>query len=209
MDLTLYADTPNRRARQIAADVWFVLWCALWVFLAIRLHELIVPLSGPGESLADVGDSLTENMTAAGEAVGGLPFVGDQVREPFDRVGAAGETLAAAGRGQQEVVERLAIFLPAALAFLAIALLAVVWLPLRLRFVARATAARRYLNRTNDTDLFALRALATQPLAELLLVDRNPVAAWRRGDPDAIRSLAALELRSEGLRIPGLTDESP
>lgn len=209
MDLTLYADTPNRRARQIAADVWFVLWCALWVFLAIRLHELIVPLSGPGESLADVGDSLTENMTAAGEAVGGLPLVGDQVREPFDRVGAAGETLAAAGRGQQEVVERLAIFLPAALAFLAIALLAVVWLPLRLRFVARATAARRYLNRTNDTDLFALRALATQPLAELLLVDRNPVAAWRRGDPDAIRSLAALELRSEGLRIPGLTDESP
>jgi hypothetical protein len=200
MNLILYAETPNRRARQIAADGWFVVWCALWIFLAIRLHDLILPLSGPGESLAEVGDSLTDNMAAAGDAVGGLPLLGDQVREPFDRVGDAGQTMANAGRGQQEVVERLAIFLPVALAFLAISLLLAIWLPLRLRFAIRATAAKRYLNLTDDTDLFALRALARQPLTALLAIDPDPTAAWRRGDPAVIEALADLELRSDGLR---------
>jgi hypothetical protein len=158
--------------------------------------------------LAGAGDSLSQNMTAAGDAVDQVPFIGDQVREPFDRMSAAGQSLADAGRGQQEVVDRLAVFLPLALAFLAIALLAVVWLPLRIRFISRATAAQRYLVAADDVDLFALRALARQPLTQLVAIDADPAGAWRRGDPAVIRSLAALELRSEGLQIPGITDVS-
>lgn len=206
MALKIYADTPSRKTRQIVSDVWFVLWCGLWVWVAIRLHDLIVPLGAPGEKLATTGDTLSQNMTEAGDAVDQVPFIGDQVREPFDRMSAAGQTLAEAGRGQQEVVEKLAIFLPLALAFLAIALLAVVWLPLRIRFASRATAAQRYLVAADDVDLFALRALARQPLTQLVAIDPDPAGAWRRGDPRVIRSLAALELRGEGLRIPGITD---
>lgn len=210
MLLTIYAETPARRARQIASDLWFVLWCALWIWLAIRLHDLILPLAAPGEKLADVGDALTDNMGAAGEAVDDLPFIGDDVSAPFDRVGEAGQSLANAGRGQQEVVERLAVALPLALAFLAISLLLVIWLPMRLRFIARATAAKRYVNAAEDLDLFALRALSRQPLTALLEIDPDPAAAWRRGDPAVIESLATLELRSEGIRPTTMTSrEAP
>jgi hypothetical protein len=109
--------------------------------------------------------------------VDAVPLIGDQVREPFDRMSAAGLSLADAGRGQQEVVDKLAIFLPLALAFLAIALLAAVWLPLRIRFISRATAAQRYLVAADDVDLFALRALARQPLTQLVAIDPNPAGA--------------------------------
>ncbi|MDQ1246374.1 MAG: hypothetical protein QG597_742 [Actinomycetota bacterium] len=207
MAMKFYADTPTRKTRQILSDVWFVFWCALWVWVAVRLHNLIVPLGAPGEQLAGAGDSLSQNMTEAGDAVDGLPFIGDRVRDPFDRMSEAGQSLADAGRGQQEVVDKLALFLPLALAFLAIALLAVVWLPLRIRFISRATAAQRYLVAADDVDLFALRALARQPLSQLVAIDADPAGAWRRGDPVVIRSLAALELRGEGLRIPGITDD--
>ncbi|MCU1424066.1 MAG: hypothetical protein JWM51_357, partial [Microbacteriaceae bacterium] len=50
-------------------------------------------------------------------------------------------------------------------------------------------------------DLLALRALTGQKLSMLASVDPDPVAAWRRGDPDVVRALAALELKSSGIRI--------
>ena len=33
--LKLYADTPGRRTAQVVADVLFVLWLVLWVWVAI------------------------------------------------------------------------------------------------------------------------------------------------------------------------------
>jgi hypothetical protein len=48
--------------------------------------------------------------------------------------------------------------------------------------------------------LLALRALANRPLRKLTSVSLDPVGAWRRGDIIAIRGLAALELRSAGIR---------
>src|SRR5439155_24580416 len=44
-----------------------------------------------------------------------------------------------------------------------------------------------------------LLALATQPLRRLSTVDEDPVAAWRRGDPDVVAALARLERRRLGL----------
>ena len=80
------------------------------------------------------------------------------------------------------------------------------YLPSRLRFVRRATAGQRYLDSGADLDLFALRAMAHQPLHVLAGIDADPAGAWRRGDPDVVDRLARLELRSVGLRPPaGLT----
>lgn len=209
MGFTWYADSPGRRTRQVVSDLFFLLWCGLWIWVAVKLHDLIVPLGTPGEKLADAGETLAGNMTSAADSVDRIPFVGDDIRGPFDKMSSAGTTIAEAGRHQTEVVDQLAIFLPIALAVLAIALLAVVWLPFRIRFAVRATAARRYLDAADDVDLFALRALARQPLRQLVAIDPSPTLAWRRGDVEVIRALAGLELRGEGLRIPGVTDQQP
>lgn len=204
--MKIYADTASRRTRQVVSDIWFVVWTVLWIWLAVQLHDLIVPLGAPGEKLQNAGDSLAGNMTSAGEFVDRIPLVGDGIRTPFDKMSEAGQSIADAGQTQQDVVDKLALFLPLSMAFLAISLLALMWLPARVRFIVRATAAKKFLDASDDVDLFALRALARQPLNQLVAIDADPAGAWRRGDAAVVRSLAALELRSEGLRIPELTD---
>ena len=59
-----------------------------------------------------------------------------------------------------------------------------------------------FLDSTADLDLFALRAMASQPLYVLAAVSDDPVGAWRDGDRRVIDELAAIELRRNGLRFP-------
>jgi hypothetical protein len=83
-----------------------------------------------------------------------------------------------------------------------ILVLVAVYVPLRWRFVREATAGQRFMDSGSDIDLFALRAMANQPLHRLARVTDDPVRAWREGDPGVVRELALLELRDVGLRPP-------
>ncbi len=200
--MKFYADTPLRRHRQILADLGLLVWAAFWIWLATKFHDVVLLLGAPGEAIQAAGDSLTQNMLSAGEAIDGLPVVGESVRGPFDRMSEAGLAIADAGRGQQEAVAKVALVSAACLALAPIATLLAVWLPIRVRFIRRINASRRFLTRTPDLDLFALRALARQPITSLAAIAPDPLAQWRAGDPAVTRALAELELRDEGLRIP-------
>ncbi len=76
------------------------------------------------------------------------------------------------------------------------------WLVARLRFARRAGAAQRFVDGAPDLDLFALRAIANQPMPRLAKVSHDPAGAWRRGDPEVVRALAVLELKECGIRPP-------
>ena len=78
----------------------------------------------------------------------------------------------------------------------------VTWLPVRVRFARRAGAAQRFLDSGADLDLFALRAMAHQPLHVLARITDDPAGAWRRADEPVVRRLAELELRAVGMRPP-------
>lgn len=202
MGLKFYASTPGRRTRQLAADIGFVCWGLFWLWVATRVHDLVLMVGAPGEGLESMGSALAENMAAAGDGVDELPVVGDGVSAPFDRMAEAGQSLADTGRAQQEAVDRLAVVLAGCIALIPIGTLLVVWLPLRVRFARRAGAAQRFIDSSDDLDLFALRALSRQPMHLLAAIDDDPAGAWRRRDPVIIRELAALELHDEGLRMP-------
>ena len=88
----------------------------------------------------------------------------------------------------------LAVALPPILA------VAMPWLVLRIRFFRRKWTAVTLASTDAGEQLLALRALANRPLAKLTEVSDDPVTAWRTHDTIAIRKLAALELRSAGLR---------
>ncbi|MFM8239386.1 MAG: hypothetical protein ACKOAW_03605, partial [Actinomycetota bacterium] len=150
--------------------------------------------------VADGATDLAGRFTSAGDAVGGVPFIGDALQSPFDGMAGASESIAAAGQTAADAVGMLARFLAVALAVLGIASWAMLWVPIRVAFIRRATAAKRFLDSTEDLDLFALRAMARQPLHLLAKISDDPAGAWRRGDQRVIGELAALELRSEGLR---------
>ena len=197
--MTWYSEIPARRSRQIAGDAWLVLWSALWIWAALRLYDLVMNLAAPGLTVSSSATDLARRFDDAGAALGGVPLIGTALQSPFDGMGNATTAIADAGQASADAVGMLARFLAVALAVLGIASWAMLWVPLRITFVRRATAARRFLDSTEDLDLFALRAMARQPLHLLARISDDPAGAWRRGDREVIDALASLELRAEGL----------
>lgn len=197
--MTWYSEIPARRARQIAGDLWLLAWSALWIWAALRLYDLVMNLAAPGLAVSSSATDLADRFDDAGSALGGVPLVGGALQAPFDGMGGAAIALADAGQASADAVGLLARFLAVALAVLGIASWAMVWVPIRVAFIRRATAARRFLDSTDDLDLFALRAMARQPLHLLARISDDPAGAWRRGDQAVIAELASLELRAEGL----------
>jgi hypothetical protein len=199
--MKLYADLPGRRARQIAADGLMLTWALLWIWAARTAHDAALTLAEPGRTLESAGGSFRDRMLGVGDRVDDLPLLADRLAGPFRDVSLVGTDIASAGSGLVTAAERLALVAALAVAVLPISLVGVLWLALRMRWVRRATALTRFLQRGGEPDLIALRALTHRPLASLETVD-EPAEGWRRGDRRAIAALAALELRETGLRPP-------
>jgi hypothetical protein len=200
--MKLYADGPVRRTRQMVGDLLLVLWVVLWVWLAGVVYDTTLALAAPGRTIEDAGSGLAERLRDAGGAVSDIPLVGDQAGAPFDGAGRAADQIAAAGTAQVEAVQHLAFWLGLIVGAIPILVLLAVYLPLRWRFVREATAGQRYVDSTADLELFALRAMANQPLHRLARISPDPVGAWRQGDQRVVRALAVLELDDAGLTPP-------
>ena len=202
--MKIYSDIPTRRTRQTLGDAWLVCWSLLWVWAAFRLHDLVMNLATPGQAVADGAADLAARIADAGDAIASVPLVGETLGSPFDGMSSAALSIAAAGQAEVDAVGKLALFLSVALAVVAIASFAVIWVPIRLAFIRRASAAQRFVDANEDLDLFALRAMARQPLHVLARITDDPAGAWRRQDRRVVHALATLELKEEGLRPPPL-----
>jgi hypothetical protein len=203
--MKLYSDIPARRALQVVADVGVVLWVVLWVRVAGRVHDATMALAEPGRDLAGAGASFRGTMSTAGDNVDDLPLLEDRVATPFRSAAGIGSELERAGNDLVTAVERLSLVLALTTALVPVLIVGFVWLVLRVRFVRRAGAAQRFIDAAPDLDLFALRAMANQPMPRLARISDDPAGAWRRGESDVIHALALLELKECGLRPPPLT----
>ncbi|KRE52631.1 hypothetical protein [Phycicoccus sp. Soil748] len=200
--MKLYADLPGRRTLQILADLGLVAWVCLWAWVGRLVHDTTMELAAPGHQLQDAGSGFRQQMNGAGDAVRDVPLVGDQIATPFRKAGTAGTTIQQAGSDLVDAVTRLANVLGWVTALVPILIVGLIWLFLRGRFVRRATAAQRFIDEAADLDLFALRAMARQPMRKLAAISPDPTGAWRRGEAPTIRALALLELRDSGLHPP-------
>jgi hypothetical protein len=206
--MKLYADGPGRRTRQLLGDLLLVAWVVFWVWLSDVVRDATLRLATPGEQLQEAGGGLASRLREAGSSVGDLPLVGDGARAPFDGAGDAADRIAAAGTAQVDAVESLAFWLWLAVLTIPVLVALAGYLPLRWRFVREATAGRRFVDSGHDLDLFALRAMANQPLHRLARISEDPAGRWRAGDPAVVRSLAMLELRDAGLSPRGSLSDS-
>lgn len=200
--MRIYAASPGRLTRQLVADVLFVAWLVAWVMIAGAVHGAVSGLAEPGVRAERAATGLAGGLDEAGGFLGRVPLVGDGVAAPFEQAAGAAEELAAAGRAQADAVEQVAGWARLVVAALPILIVAGFYLPSRVRFARRATAGQRFIDATPDLDLFALRALANQPMHVLARVSDDPAGAWRRRDPQVCHQLAELELRDCGLRAP-------
>lgn len=198
--MKLYADTPGRRLRQITADLLFVGWLVLCAWLGSALHDGTLALARPGHLVADSATSMAGGLSDAGARLDDVPLVGEGVAAPFDEAASASQRLADAGRAQVDAVEQLAFWLGLSAGLVPVLVVSAFYLPVRVRFIREATAGSRFIDATEDLDLFALRALARQPMHVLAKVHDDPAGAWRARDPAVIAALADLELRDCGLK---------
>ena len=200
--MRLYADHPAHRTRQVVGDVVVLAWVVVWALLGRLVHDTVAELAAPGRTLEQAGTSLESGLQQAGEGVSGVPLLGDDLRAPFDAAGDAAGTITQAGVDIQDGVAQAATIAGWSVALWPVVVVVLVWVWLRVRFARRSASARRLMAAGADLDLFALRALARLPLTTLSAVSDDPAGDWRRGDEEVVRRLAALELRSAGVRLP-------
>lgn len=197
-----YAAQPARRAGQLLGDGLVLAWVLGWALVGVLVDRAVSLLAGPARETARTAERIAGGFTDAAGQASQVPGLGEQLRRPFDSAsGSLGELVASADR-QVTLIERAAD-LAGWLAFLVpVAVVLALWLPHRIRFHRRARAAQAFLDSSADLDLFALRAMAAQPVHVLAAISPDPVAAWRAGDRAVITRLAEVELRRSGLDLP-------
>ncbi|WP_306233851.1 hypothetical protein [Agrococcus beijingensis] len=198
--MQLYSSRPVVAAWQVVSDLAAVGTIAVAVWIAQLVRDAIASLGGFGRQISDAGSGFSTTLTDAGESLAEVPLVGAGIAEPFRGAAGSADQLSAAGVALTGAVDTLAATVGTALWVLPTLLVLLVWLLPRLRFITRARRSRALSQTREGRDLLALRALVGQPMPTLLTTVPDPVAALRAGDEASLRALAALELRSAGVR---------
>lgn len=198
--MRFYAERPLRVAGQLLVDVLVISWAWLVVTFAQAAQNLVDQLQGPAGALTSAGQTVRDTFAGAARTASGIPIVGDDLAKALGVGTGAGDSLAAAGQRQAQLIHTVGLWAAIAIVAFAAVPVVLVWLFVRLRYAR--TAGSAVAARARDLDLLALRALATQPTRQLLRVAADPAAAWRRDDTAVVRDLAVLELRALGLRAP-------
>jgi hypothetical protein len=198
----IYSSRPGRLAGQIFGDLFVLGWTVVWAGIGIFVNQVIGVLAIPARETARTASKLMGNMRDAAEQAARVPGVGDDLRRPFDAASVSLTNLIASADEQVASIERLAVIGGWVVFGIPVAMVVAIWLPRRVRFYRQAKASQAFLDSSADLDLFALRAMASQPLYVLAAVSDDPVNAWRTGDRRVIDELAAIELRRNGLRMP-------
>jgi len=196
-----YSDYAAHRSRQVFADVISVALIGAWAWLGWTIYTLVMNLADFGVQMEESGKGFRDTMTDISGKLAEVWLIGDGIKAPFDAASDAGKTLQEAGVAQQEAVEQLATGLGFGIPVLPIVMILVFWLVPRFRFALRAGTASKLVRQGASVDLLALRALATQKVTDLAAISPDTAGAWRRSEPEVLRALAALELRSSGVRL--------
>jgi len=198
----IYAKHPAKMIGQLVGDGFVVLWAIGWAIVAIFVHRVIEVLATPARETARTAMRLAENFRQAAAEAAKVPVAGEQMRRPLDAAAGTLGNLIDSANDQVVSIERLALIVGWLVFLIPVATVVAFWLPRRIRFYRQAHASQVFLDSLADLDLFALRAMAAQPLYVLAEISDDPVQAWRSGDREVINKLAEVELKRNGLQLP-------
>jgi hypothetical protein len=196
-----YASRPGRLMLQLLSDMVVVLWITLWVLIGLAVHSAISEIADFGQQMERGANGVAHNMDSASERADKIPLLGETLSKPLTSTGHAAHSMAGAGHNLYTTATWLAIVLALAVAAPPMLAIVVPWLIRRVRFFRRKRLVLALAATPGGTQLLALRALANRPLRRVAKVDSDPVGAWRREEVAVIHGLAALELRSAGMRV--------
>ena len=196
-----YAST-KKVVPQVLSDIGLLVWTALWIFLAVKVRDLVRLIGVPAEKARDGAQSMSRSLYDAASSVHGVPVLGDVLTPSLNSFGTGLTAMALTAQQFVSFVNTTAIVLATLVFAIAFGIYLWKWVPWRFEFVREATAGRKLLPADAAERLFALRAMANAPMHDLVKITRDPMGAWQRGDVEVIRKLADLELARDGLRLP-------
>ena len=204
--MRLYPSLRGPRRRAVLVDAAVVLGLLLFAWLGFRVHDAVLELTSLSRGVTQAGTSTQETLRQAGDAVGGLPVVGSQLRDTLQGAGQqTGGTVAATGRESAERITSLGNLLGWLTFLVPAALLLARYGPDRYAQVRRLTDGERLLRGSPLTAerrrLVAQRAAFHLPYGALLRHTRDPLGDLEGGRYDA---LVAAELEAAGLAPPPL-----
>ena len=196
--MSWYARGPER-ARQIAGDVFVVLWAVVWFLAARFVHSTIDAMGDPARASGTKLRQMADELDKASQLAGRVPVVGDEMGVPFRMLARLLGDLIAQVEAQAAEIGDTATIVSVLVFAIPVLVVAGWWLARRLSSARSANAAQVFINETADLDLYALRAMANVRMEELAAVSDDPAGAWRAGDREVIRRLAALEFARTGI----------
>ena len=202
--LTLYPDVPSARRSQILRDLLVVALVILFVWVGVKVHDLVAALAVLGHGITETGNSVQGAFDSVGNAVSNVPIVGGALGDAFHGAGnGTGGNLADLGQQGEDAVYLLARTLGIVTALLPISVLLVAVLPRRIRTIREMSSARAVshidLDDPERRRLLAMRAAFGLPYRELLPWTKDPFGDLTSGNYDA---LVAAALADVGLRVP-------
>jgi hypothetical protein len=200
--MKLYSDFGGRRTWQILGDLAAIAVLVVGIVAAVSIHNAIVAFKGIGQDVTRSGNDFSSTMSDIGSRLSGVPLIGGGISAPFTTASGAGGTLASAGTSWQTGVQHLATLVGWTVACLVVLVVLAGWVRPRIVGAVRRAAVARLASASASLDLLAFRALATRPARAVTEIDEDAAGAWRRGDPEVIRRLAALESKASGVRLP-------
>jgi hypothetical protein len=203
--LKFWSEVRSARLREMTADVATWAWVALWATIGWWIFEAVAGYAEAGRVLASGGTGIQAAGVDLGNALGGLPIVGQGIHDlAINAFRTAGEPLISVGSD----LEGLIVLIARLLGVLVVAVMLIPWLsryvPWRARRLTDLRAGHRAIRRAptdvSDVDvqrLLASRALHRLTYTELLSETRDPFGDFIKG---RYERLARAELASVGLR---------
>lgn len=203
--LKFWSEVPSARLRELVADVATWAWVALWVAVASRVHATISGFAEAGRAISRGGANIEAAGVQLGDAVSGLPLVGEQARDlSRSSFQTAGAPFVFVGNELEELLILIAVLLTV----LVLGVMLIPWLsrylPWRARRLGQLRAAHTAIRvRPSGAAVGAVdrilagRALHRLSYEELLAASPDPLGDFVAGRFDR---LARAELDSVGLR---------
>ena len=206
--MRIYPDLYGRRIAWMVADLLALAWTALWVDAGHLVERLFSRLDVIATGVTNAGRTFDGWIHSFESAVpSGVPYVSDFLRQTANALKVhSGDPLITSGQAGYQAIHMVALLLGVFTAAMPIALLALFYLPWRLRLISDMrgihVTVRRALARPELSpqmlEILAGRAIYTMPYQELLRYSSNPAEDWyaRR-----FERLARAEMARHGLSV--------
>lgn len=203
----LYPGPPARRHSTLIRDLIALAFLAFMAWLGWRLYLRVDAVKAVALGVQEAGASVQGGFTSVGNAVGGIPVVGDTLQGALSGAGdlTAGNVVDLGVIGEQ-AIHRLALIVGWWTFLFPAILLCLFYVPRRVSRIRTAAVAERILVDTGDLErrrLLATRAAMSLPLEVLARFTPDPIGDLQDGRYDqlliALRTDAGLGPQRQGV----------